>query len=146
MLLVDFFPVVQHQVFTEDSGLQEAAEKDMAMFFDYKLKRIPTGETMVDAALPVESAPFVDQGPLAEAVTVGSFLQGLGLGSFQAAFEANDIELDMIPEMEASDFKALGLSIGQRVRLQRAYTELALQGPLIPNDVVLDEPQYSPII
>ena len=135
MLLVDLFPVVQHQVYTEDPGLQAAAENDMAMFFDYRLKPRPIEIAAVDAegvqsglglgppALTADSASIVviDQAPLAEAVTVGSFLQGLGLGSFQAAFEANDIELDMIPEMSSDDFKALGLTISERLRLQRAY-------------------------
>ena len=63
---------------------------------------------------------------------LGSFLSGLGLGGFQAAFEANEVDMDAIAFLEAKDFQEMGLSIGQRLRLQRAYTQLLVlqgQGP-----------------
>ncbi len=53
-----------------------------------------------------------------------SFLTDIDLGDFQAVFEANDIGMDLIPELTQDDLRELGLNIGQRKRLTAAGEQL----------------------
>ena len=51
------------------------------------------------------------------------WLQQIGLEQYAETFAANDIDLDVLPELSDEDLKGLGLSLGHRCRLQRALAE-----------------------
>ena len=48
------------------------------------------------------------------------WLRGNNLEQYAEAFEANDIDLDILPELSEPDLEKLGLSLGNRRRLLRA--------------------------
>ena len=48
------------------------------------------------------------------------WLRGNNLEQYAAAFEANDIDLDILPDLDDHDLEQLGLSIGNRRRLLKA--------------------------
>ena len=52
--------------------------------------------------------------------TLREWLDGLGLGKFNAAFEREDISLRHIPELSEDDLRDLGLPMGPRKELLRA--------------------------
>jgi hypothetical protein len=45
------------------------------------------------------------------------------------AFEANDIDLDILPELSERDLEQLGLSLGNRRRLLKAIAERGIAEP-----------------
>ena len=45
------------------------------------------------------------------------------LEQYADAFEANDIDLDILPELSEQDFERLGLSLGNRRRLIKAIAD-----------------------
>ncbi len=45
------------------------------------------------------------------------------LEQYADAFEANDIDLDILPELNDSDLEKLGVSLGNRRRLLKAIAE-----------------------
>jgi len=51
------------------------------------------------------------------------WLDQIGLAQHAEIFAANDIDLDVLPELSDEDLKELGLSLGHRRRLQRALAE-----------------------
>src|SRR6516165_6432445 len=51
------------------------------------------------------------------------WLDQIGLAQHAEIFAANDIDLDVQPELSDEDLKELGLSLGHRRRLQRALAE-----------------------
>ena len=53
-----------------------------------------------------------------------TWLNHNGLSALAEPFAAHDIDLDMIPDLTNEDLRELGLSIGQRKRLQRAIRTL----------------------
>ena len=53
------------------------------------------------------------------------WLQRIGLGQLAETLAANDIDLDILPDLSDEDLKELGLSLGQRRRLLRAIAELS---------------------
>ncbi len=53
-----------------------------------------------------------------------SFLDDIDLADFRPVFEANDIGMDLIPELTQDDLRELGLNIGQRRRLTSAAEKL----------------------
>jgi class 3 adenylate cyclase len=55
------------------------------------------------------------------------WLDQLGLAQYAEAFAANDIDLDVLPEISDEDLKDLGLSLGHRRRLLRAIADLQHQ-------------------
>ena len=55
------------------------------------------------------------------------WLQRVGLDQLGDTLAANDIDLDLLPELSDDDLKELGLSLGHRRRLLRAIAELAKQ-------------------
>ena len=48
------------------------------------------------------------------------WLRGNNLEQYADAFEANDIDLDILPELNEHDLEQLGLSLGNRRRLLKA--------------------------
>src|SRR6516225_3706488 len=63
---------------------------------------------------------------MANAGNVGAWLAELGLAKYAEAFAANDIDLDILPELTDADLERLGVaSLGDRKRLLRAIASLA---------------------
>jgi class 3 adenylate cyclase len=60
---------------------------------------------------------------------LGLWLAKIGLGQHAETFAANDIDLDVLPELGDADLKELGLSLGHRRRLLRAIAELSRERP-----------------
>jgi class 3 adenylate cyclase/tetratricopeptide (TPR) repeat protein len=58
------------------------------------------------------------------------WLHPIGLEELADTFAANDIDLDLLPELSDDDLKELGLSLGHRRRLLRAIAEMASAQPL----------------
>ena len=52
------------------------------------------------------------------------WLRGHGLEQYADAFEANDIDLDILPDLNEGDLEQLGLSLGNRRRLLKAIAGL----------------------
>ncbi len=55
--------------------------------------------------------------------SLAEWLEGLGLGQYAAALIANDVDLDILPELDAADLRELGFSLGHARRLLRALRE-----------------------
>lgn len=53
-----------------------------------------------------------------------SWLEGLGLAQYTAAFAQNDVGFDALPHLSDADLKELGLSLGHRRLLQHALEQL----------------------
>ena len=51
---------------------------------------------------------------------IGDWLQGLGLGQYEALFRENDVEADVLPDLTEVDLEKLGLSLGPRKRILKA--------------------------
>jgi hypothetical protein len=56
---------------------------------------------------------------------IAHWLEGLGLGQYVQAFAENDIDFDILPRLSDEILKELGLSLGDRVRLQAAIELLS---------------------
>ncbi len=56
---------------------------------------------------------------------ITQWLEGLGLGQYAGAFAENDIDFDILPRLSDEILKDLGLSLGDRVRLQAAIEALS---------------------
>ncbi len=67
---------------------------------------------------------------------LAEWLEAQGLGQYTAALIANDVDLDILPELDAADLRELGFSLGHTRRLLRALREGAA-GPR--DDIVGDE-------
>src|SRR5262245_56028876 len=59
-------------------------------------------------------------------VELAPFLTDRGLSHYIETFADNDINGLALPELEEAHLKELGLSLGHRVRLMKAITELRL--------------------
>src|SRR5690349_11559975 len=57
------------------------------------------------------------------------WLHSLGLEELAETLAANDIDLDLLPELSDEDLKEIGLSLGHRRRLLRAIGEVANAQP-----------------
>jgi hypothetical protein len=51
------------------------------------------------------------------------WLRGNNFEQYADAFEANDIDLDILPELSERDLEQLGVSLGNRRRLLKAIAE-----------------------
>jgi class 3 adenylate cyclase/ABC-type nitrate/sulfonate/bicarbonate transport system ATPase subunit len=59
-------------------------------------------------------------------VSISAWLQRLGLGQYEQAFRANDIDVDLLPSLTEDDLRELGVaSLGHRKRLLAAIAALA---------------------
>jgi hypothetical protein len=73
---------------------------------------------------------------------IAAWLRGLGLGEYEPAFRANEIDPEVLPEMNETDLATLGLPHGPRKKLLKAIAALredALQSP------AAEEPWEVPI-
>ena len=61
---------------------------------------------------------------------VREWLEAIGLPQYAEAFEANDIEVDLLGQLDDQVLKDIGVSsAGHRLRIRNAITKL---GPLVP--------------
>src|SRR4051812_7100622 len=68
------------------------------------------------------------------------FLKNLGMSQYIGMFADNDIDGAALLELEEIHLKELGVSLGHRVRLMKAITELRMTGSPAPSSVVSDLP------
>ena len=55
---------------------------------------------------------------------IADWLKKLGMSEYAERFAANDIEIDILPELTDHDLEELGVSLGHRRRILRAIREL----------------------
>src|SRR5262252_5662217 len=55
---------------------------------------------------------------------IADWLKTLGMSEYAECFAANDIEIDILPELTDHDLERLGVSLGHRRRILRAIREL----------------------
>jgi class 3 adenylate cyclase/predicted ATPase len=56
---------------------------------------------------------------------VGTWLTGLGLGQYVAAFRESGVDVEVLPELTEQHLKEFGVSLGHRLKMLRAIRELA---------------------
>src|ERR1700737_4963034 len=61
---------------------------------------------------------------------VGTWLNGLGLGQYEAVFRESEIDADVLTELTDQHLKDLGVALGHRLRMLRAIRELADDAPV----------------
>jgi class 3 adenylate cyclase/tetratricopeptide (TPR) repeat protein len=62
-------------------------------------------------------------------MTVGEWLQSLGLSQYEALFRERQIEMDVLPDLTEADLKGLGVALGSRKRLMKAIADLESADP-----------------
>ena len=55
---------------------------------------------------------------------VRNWLESLGLAQYVDAFEANDVDLEVLPSLNEGDLDKLGVSLGHRKKMLNALAEL----------------------
>ena len=66
---------------------------------------------------------------------VREWLEAIGLPQYAEAFEANDIEVDLLGQLDDQVLKDIGVSsAGHRLRIRNAITKLSPLVPLAKND------------
>jgi class 3 adenylate cyclase/predicted ATPase len=74
---------------------------------------------------------------------IGGWLQSLGLGQYEAAFRANEIDAKVLPDLTAEDLKELGVSaIGHRRAILAAIAKLS--PPSAPSAEIEKPPIAAP--
>ena len=68
-------------------------------------------------------------------MSVGEWLQSLGLGQYELAFIESAIDIDVLPELAEGDLEKLGIPLGDRKRLIKAIR--AIGGP--PSALITSE-------
>ena len=56
---------------------------------------------------------------------INQWLETLGLGQYAEVFAANDIDMEVLPELTEEDLKTLGVSMGHRKKLMKAVVALS---------------------
>jgi SAM domain (Sterile alpha motif) len=65
---------------------------------------------------------------------IRTWLAGIGLGRYADAFEANDMEMDLLKEVDDQTLKEIGMaSAGHRLRLRNAIAKLTPTSDVEPN-------------
>ena len=64
------------------------------------------------------------------------WLAPLGLAQLAPALRANDVDLEILPELSEADLEKLGLSLGQRKKLLKAAASL-------PDALVVTSPHHG---
>src|SRR6516225_4415013 len=63
---------------------------------------------------------------------IADWLKKLGMSEYAERFAANDIEIDILPELTDHDLERLGVLLGHRRRILRAIRELRDPAPAAP--------------
>jgi len=67
---------------------------------------------------------------------IAAWLDGLGLGNYATIFVENAIDLDVLPDLNETDLKRLGVALGHRKRILRAIADLS-SGSSLPESASL---------
>src|SRR2546430_7366511 len=67
---------------------------------------------------------------------IAAWLDGLGLGNYATIFVENAIDLDVLPDLNETDLKRLGVALGDRKRILRAIADLS-SGSSLPESASL---------
>ena len=70
---------------------------------------------------------------------VGKWLQGLGLGRYEAAFRDAEVGPDVLPDLTDGDLEKLGVTLGDRKRLLKAIASLGPARPTAPPPATLPQ-------
>src|SRR5215831_819147 len=62
---------------------------------------------------------------------IETWLRGLGLQQYVAAFRDNAIDAEILPELTDADLEKLGVVLGHRKRLLKAIATLAATTPMV---------------
>ncbi|HZB92184.1 MAG TPA: adenylate/guanylate cyclase domain-containing protein, partial [Stellaceae bacterium] len=74
-----------------------------------------------------------------------AWLRSINFEQYADAFEANDVDLDILPELTEQDLAALGVSLGNRRRLRKAIAERTVDaGPRSAKLVPASGPKLDP--
>ena len=71
---------------------------------------------------------------------IADWLKTLGLSEYAECFAANDIEIDILPELTDGDLETLGVSLGHRRRILRAIRELGGPAQAAPQTAAAPDP------
>jgi class 3 adenylate cyclase len=71
---------------------------------------------------------------------IADWLKKLGMSEYAERFAANDIEIDILPELTDHDLERLGVSLGHRQRILRAIQELRGPAPAAPQTATVPAP------
>ena len=71
---------------------------------------------------------------------IADWLKKLGMPEYAERFTANDIEIDILPELTDHDLEGLGVSLGHRRRILRAIRELGAPVPAAPQTAAAVSP------
>jgi len=82
---------------------------------------------------------------------VGAWLQGLGLGQYEAAFRQNEIDAEILADLTDQDLEKLGVPLGHRKRLLKAIANLgsgerdslAVPSPIRPASAAAERRQVT---
>jgi hypothetical protein len=79
-------------------------------------------------------------------VDIAAWLRGLGLGQYESAFRANDVDAQVLPRLTAEDLISIGVtSVGHRRRLLDAIVALGAEAPpaTVPIPAVAERRQLT---
>jgi class 3 adenylate cyclase len=76
---------------------------------------------------------------------VAQWLNGIGLGQYEALFREHEIDADVLPDVVEADLEKIGVPLGHRKRLMRAIAALSAGGtPPSAAKPASDQPSRSP--
>jgi len=77
---------------------------------------------------------------------VAQWLNGIGLGHYEALFREHEIDADVLPDLSEADLEKVGVPLGHRKRLMRAIGNLASkEAPLPASKAAPAAPSPSPM-
>jgi len=82
-------------------------------------------------------------------VDIAAWLRGLGLGQYESAFRANDVDALVLPRLTAEDLISIGVtSVGHRRRLLDAIVALGAEAPpaTVPIPAVAERRQLTVMV
>ena len=72
---------------------------------------------------------------------IGAWLASLGLSEYAQRFAENDVDESVLPHLTEQHLKELGVSLGHRVKILRAITQLSGDSPAAPQPTAEPEPK-----
>ena len=74
---------------------------------------------------------------------IADWLEKLGMSEYAERFEANRIDVSVLPDLTDQDLEKLGVLLGDRRKMLRAIRELALHIRTSAQDQAPAEPRYD---
>ncbi|XP_031407824.1 uncharacterized protein LOC116216047 isoform X2 [Punica granatum] len=83
----------------------------------------------VEATRPIPrqhpQSSMLQQGSYLEPLTIGNFLNSLGLGKYAILFQAEEIDMTVLKHMQDNDLKELGIPMGPRRKILLSLSSLS---------------------